>query len=205
MKRKVWIWIIGVLLVIGVIENIFGGSAKTAEQASAPAPTVAAQPTGLPAPTAALATLVPTVSPLPTATSKPQASPQMQAYVQALLPDIQLAGNGLTRVGELSTEASQTPALMTDKNWRGQMGIALASLKMVGHDFQQKRDVPAKAASVDTLIVSMGDDLNYIADEMATGFDTFQSSHIQNATARMAQVSSKAKQATAEIKRLTSQ
>lgn len=142
-------------------------------------------------------------TPLPAIAAVPVMSGNWTAYMSARTSQLQGAANALRQMGTLSSQAGRTPALMADKDWRAQMTIALSSLHLSGATLQHEPPfqtaVPSGLEHVESIIRKSGGDLIYVADEMTTGLDTMQSTHIDNAVSRLNVVTAEIQQATAEL------
>jgi hypothetical protein len=156
------------------------------------------------APIANTAQTSPPAPPLTPVPAGPADAAEIKTYLDTMLPDVQLAGQSLATLGTQSEQLSGTPALLSDSTWMVKTAAALAGMRSAAGKMQKYEPVPARAKALDDLMVSMGKDLIYIAEEYTEGIDGRSIARINNATTRIGLVNQKTSEATTMIKALGS-
>lgn len=117
----------------------------------------------------------------PIATPAPSRSPNL-IYAETRLAQFQRLGDVVTRTAALFNNASTQPTLFTDAGWRRQIAVALAEMKAGGDQLIDYKPVPPAAAATDSIVVGLGRDFKYVADEYAAGLDKLDAPRIASAT-----------------------
>jgi hypothetical protein len=132
-------------------------------------------------------------------------SPEVTTYLEYMEPKIQIAGQAIDGLGQQQTLASTSPSLLSDATWRAKTGVALAFTKNAGEEIQKYEPVLEGAGPVEALMVALGQDLVYVADEYDAGLETRNARRLINAVRRMNDMTARLPRAAAEIKALRGQ
>lgn len=176
-------------LLVGPQEDKTPTPTAVAVQAAAVAPTATPVPTVPP-------TAAPEPTSVPTATPEVDDTAEVAAYLDWMVEHVGNAGTGLTELGKLSTRAGADNTLLLDQDWRIDVTVTLAMLRVTGDTLQEYYPVPAGLEEIDGLIVLIGRDLVYISTEYAAGVDDLDATRIVNASERMTLVGERAGQLT---------
>jgi hypothetical protein len=154
--------------------------------------------------TASLRALTPTPTRAPaTATPVPHLPADVTTYLRYMQPKLATIGQSMVALSEQSSQASRSPLVVFSTDWRLKTATALALLKVEGDEIQKYEPVPAELKPLDNLMVQLGKDLNYAADEYAAGVDKVDGNRIRNAAARIETATSRVSQIKAELLKLS--
>jgi hypothetical protein len=138
----------------------------------------------------------------PAIAARPQLSPAAQAYFATMQPKFALIAQDLGRLGEQHIKARNNPNLLRDAQWKAQTFTVIDSLSTTARELQTYRPVPIEVETLNALMVEIGKDLEYVADEYTAGIQSLDQARIANATRRVTGLPPKAQQAMAELQRL---
>jgi hypothetical protein len=141
-------------------------------------------------------------SPAPAVAGKPNVSPDVQRYDSYVRPKLQAAAAAIRELSQQSASASQNSQLLTDPEWKRRTAASLESMKKIGTELQVYDPVPPELNPLDEVVVSLGKDLVYVADEYAAGIEPLRPERLGNAADRMSLMSAKLQRATTELQQL---
>lgn len=93
------------------------------------------------------------------------------------------------------------PDLLNDPQWRAEAGAIFQAMKEIGKQMQTYRGgpLPRAFAPMHSLLVAIGQDVVYIADEFSAGFDTMDLTRVMNAFQALDAANAKMEQFIAEV------
>jgi hypothetical protein len=127
------------------------------------------------------------------------------AYLNFMQPKMSAVRTLLSTISRQASMAGSNPPLMLGASWRIKTGAALGIMKALGDEIQKYEPVPDGAERLDAIMVALGKDLVYAADEYAAGLDTVNPRRLDNAVQRMNTMHARLPQAVAEVKALSGQ
>jgi hypothetical protein len=125
-----------------------------------------------------------------------------RAYVDQVMPNVDLAGDMLQRLGEQSQRADADPQQITNAAWRDETDLILGVLKRTGDELRNQPPPPALAAELHETISAIGQDLVQIADEYQQGVDEASPEQLRRAGQRTQSLLRKTSQAAAQVQEL---
>ncbi len=144
----------------------------------------------------------PTVGQHPLPAPASSADLEAVAYLDYLRPRTESVTRALRAISEQAGQVSRDPLLMRDREWMMETAMAIATLREQGKALQSYGPVPSELSSLNDVIVSMGADLVYIADEYSAAIEQLSESRLTNATNRMVVLTAKTYKAKIEMDRL---
>ncbi len=211
-RSRVALWValggalVAIVFCIGIIA-VNGGSgppATVAEDSAAPVgaeeevdvlgelPTVIPSPTEPPTPTN---TPVPTRTPQPSATPDPLGDYRVEVLTQVFPPWLE----GIEQISELSGEASVSPLLIVDDEWRLDMTVALATIT-IANEALREIDPTEAAQEIHTVLLEAATELDLMVALMAQGIDEINTDKISAASEAMTRASEHIDRATELIR-----
>lgn len=213
------------LFVVPVLLTACAGSAPAPAKSAAPTVTTTTPPTAtlptatvvpgtatvapvtatLPPPTAT--PVPPTATPVPptatavppTATPKPQMPAEVRTYLQFVQDQGTAIAGALNNLADLSQQANTRPAVINSNQWRGQVVNVLSGMQQTARAIRgYDGPIPADVQPTQATMLSIADDLDYIAVEFATGIDG-SAAHLQNAGSRMSTMAAKTPEITKQV------
>ena len=190
-KRRRWLWIIGgglflMCMCSFVAVALAPDSDETTPVASVSDDSQAEQPPADSATVEPTDAPLPTNTPVPTRTPRPSATPDSLADYADKLILLVLAPyvEGLEQVSELSGEASASPLLMLNDEWRLDMAVALATIS-IANDALREFDVPDDMQDAHSALLDAASELDVMVELMAEGIDEIDANKIVLASEAM--------------------
>jgi len=141
---------------------------------------------------------------LPSPTPVPIVDPAaIRAYNTDVSPKLIVANATSARMSGLARRVSEKPELLGDPAWKRDMTAVLLDLRSIGQQLQRQQNVPAPADAVNGLVVGMGQDLVYVADELQAGIDGVNARRLQNAMTRANEVNGRVPTITNQLQALS--
>ena len=210
----------GLLVLCGILGSLVDPEPDEQAVATTPvpagavsvAPEITTAPTGVPEPTApatdapTVTLVIPTIAPIPTVLPTvpvESVAPDVAAYLEKASTPIQQYGTWLQRIGELSTEAGNTPSLFFDDDWKVRMTTALVALRLAGESLGTLSPVPEQAKPVDDLLKKIAVETEPMADEYLRGLDGMNVALITSAGERMGRIAGWITELGPEMEKLT--
>lgn len=200
---------LGVLLLLGAISSLTRqGSTTESEPTVVAAAAATATATAVPTPTRPPATPTPepTSTPESTPTPEPTPTPEIPAEVREYANFVADVSDGITsglrQITDTAREAGQRPSLIFDNAWRIRTAAGIAALRVSADQIRNYGPVHPDVEDIHTLMLSIADDLQYVADEYAAGIDQVAVQRINNAVSRMNAMNSKAREVTRKVNEL---